>query len=89
MPSRRVTRQQLTVDGDGLALSRDASEEDAAQNAAHVRVGERHAPPVREARDGTGGVRPMPGSASSPSTLVGSLPRLDLAARCKSRARRL
>src|SRR6184192_3904309 len=56
MPPRRVAGQQLGVDGHGLALGRRTPEDDAPEDAADVRVGERDARARREARDRARGV---------------------------------
>src|SRR5207245_8686467 len=58
MPAIGVaSRQQRGVEVSSLALTRDAPEQGAPENAADVRVGERHPRAMREAGDGAGRVR--------------------------------
>ena len=60
MPPGSVARHELAIDGDGLPFGGDTTEDHASEDAADVRVGERHAFAPAEARHRTRGVRADP-----------------------------
>src|SRR5438128_10740314 len=64
MPAIGVApREERGVELPRLPLARDAPEQHAPENAADVRVGQRHPRAMREAGDGAGRVRAHPGQA--------------------------